>query len=456
MRLGLLLVIATCQILAWIVLVPPFQGPDEDTHLSYVQRMVEEQRIPWKPGGDPEPGVKYSNELDTALADAGLGTLIGNLGARPYWTSADVARWERDQDAFTSADRRGGVFTSSLKNPPGYYAYAALPYTVGKGGSIFDRLMLMRLAQIPLFLATVVFAWLMIGELIGRGWPQVVGAGAVALVPQLSNVATGVGPDILTIALSSAILWLSLLVLRRGPERRLLVWLALACGAGLVTHSRMLPLLVPAALAVFFAFARGRIRPLYAFGVGAVGYCGLLTVWTEIGKGSIREFVSYLWQFYLPKLGFMTPTIGPDDYGFREAYVDRFYGTLAWLEVTLPSTLEQVLWWVSLAALVALAVVLVRRRAAIRGEEAATFGLAIIALLFGLHVAAYRALQHDPDPIVTARYLLPLLPLFGVAVALLVRELPRRLVGVGIGLVLAAGAALQFTSLGLLLERFYA
>jgi hypothetical protein len=65
-------------------------------------------------------------------------------------------------------------------------------------------------------------------------------------------------------------------------------------------------------------------------------------------------------------------------------------------------------------------------------------------------------LAQPGDPIVTARYLLPLLPLFGVAVVVIAKALPPRAAGAFAGLVVAAGVALQLGSIGLLVERFYA
>jgi hypothetical protein len=60
------------------------------------------------------------------------------------------------------------------------------------------------------------------------------------------------------------------------------------------------------------------------------------------------------------------------------------------------------------------------------------------------------------DPIITGRYLLPLVALLGIAVAMVAAVLPALMRAAYSGLVLAAGVALQVISLGLLVERFYA
>ncbi|MFL5895044.1 MAG: glycosyltransferase family 39 protein [Thermoleophilaceae bacterium] len=460
--LALLLAVAAVTACAWIVVLPPLQGPDEVSHFSYTQRMVEGGTIPWEPRGGNAPGYPYSREVGAVEVDAGFGPLAANVAARPYWTPADKRFYSAADAKLGPGARTGGGETSSLKNPPLYYMYAAVPYVIARGGSYFDREMLMRLANVPLLLIAVIFVWLVIGELLGRGWPQVVGTAAAALLPQLLNVAATVNPDLLLVAEWSAALYLMLLVLRRGPRRPLVAGVGALCVAGALTHARSLPLFAPAALAVGIAVARERgwrVRPAAAAATAFAAYSVVVLTVAAWGHGSIRQFLSYVWQFYLPRLSFMTPKPGAGDYGFRLGYVDRLYGTIAQLEVILPHGLEEAMWWISLGGLVALVVALIVRRRGLRAQaaEAWVLGFALLALLIGLHLAAYRSLIANPlDPIVTARYLLPLLPLFGVAVALIASTLPRRAAPVFAGLVVAAGLALQLESIGLLVERFYA
>jgi hypothetical protein len=462
--LALVLAMATAVSVAWCVVVPPFQGPDEAPHFLYTQRIVERQAIPfvWHARSNP-PGVSpNSAEVRTALVQAGFGPLAGNLGARPYWTSADVGEWRRADRALGADAREDGGYTSSFRNPPLYYLYQSVPYGIAHGGSVFDRLMLMRLANVPLLLVALVFVWLLAGELVGRGWPQVVATACAALLPQMQNVAATVDPDILIVAEWSAALYLMILVLRRGPSAGRVGLLALLCVAAVLTHGRSLPLLLPAVLAVVIAVARTRgwrrVTPVRATLVTGGLYLFVVAVAAGYGSGSLRQFLSYVWQFYLPRLGFMEPSISPAGYGFRQAVPDRLYGALAQLEVTLPHGWEQFMYWLSLAALVALVAALVCSRDAIRAHlaEALVLGVAVVALVLGLHLASYRALLGTTDPVFTARYLLPLIPLFGVAIVLIARLFPRPAIPVVCGAVVGLGVILQLESFGLLLERFYA
>ena len=459
--LALLLATATILSLAWIVLLPPLQGPDEVSHFTYVQRIAERHVIPWMPsGGSNNSGGPYSTEVNTALTPGGFGPLAANEAARPLWTRADEQLFAR---AVSGADRKNGGYTSALRNPPAYYLYEVIPYELGSSGSFFDRELLLRLANIPLLLIALVFVWLLAGELLGRGALQYLATAAVACVPQLMNIVATVNPDIALVAEWSAALYLMTLVIRRGPRRGLVMPLAAICIVGGFTQPRSLPLLIPALMAVLLGLARERgwrrITPA-TLGIGtALVYVPVVVAWSSRGEGNVREFASYLWQFYLPKLSFMTTTVGPVDYDIRKGFVDRIFGTLAQLEVVLPPNVENIAWWVTRLGLVALVVALVLKRRALRENAGVAVVLftAIWTLVLGLHLVAYRSMINTPgDPIITARYLLPLVALFGIAIAIVATVLPRLVRGAYSGLVLAAGVAAQIISLGLLLERFYA
>jgi hypothetical protein len=458
--LAVVLVIATIQALAWIVLMPPFQGPDEDSHFTYVQRIWERQTIPWHPGSGSVTQQQSSDELRDALFDGGMGPLRGNIAARPLWTRADEQIWTRNA---RGADRANGGYTSALRNPPLYYLYEQIPYGLGTGGTIWDRQLLTRLANVPLLLVGIVFIWLLAGELVGRRSLQFLATSAAAFVPQLLNEVATVNPDIALVAEWSAALWLIALITRRGPRVPWIVALALLNVAAGLTQPRSIPLIVPSGLAVLLALARERgwrrVTPLRGGAVAVAGFLAVTFVWASQGKGGPREFGSYLWQFYLPKLGFMNTTIGPPSYDWHPAFVSRIFGTLAQLEVVLPPTLDDIAWWVARLGLIALVVALVVRRDAVRANAALAVVLvvALITLLLGLHLVAYRSLITNPgDPIITARYLLPVIGLFGVAIALVASALPRVARAAYMGLVVAVGVALQLISLGLLVERFYA
>lgn len=477
--LAALLALSAISSLAWAVVIPPLQGNDEIAHFGYTQRIVENGDLPQDV--DPAEGP-YSTESQVAADWAGLRQLVGNLAARPAWSEAEERRWEELEAALAPGAREDGTGANPARqNPPLYYLYEAAPYAAASGGDVFDRLFAMRVWSVLLHVATVALAWLIAGELLGGAlWIRALAAGVVAVQPQLAYIGGVVNPDTALAALGSAFVYAVVVLLKRGPTPRRALGLAAATAAILLTHPRGLPFMAPALAVVALLAWRGRREPGRALALsgivlagvvaGAAGFVAIVSgaggeadgglVGGDTGGKpfSVREFLSYVWQFYLPKLSFQDPMIGPD-YGWQVAFSDTFWGVFASLEVLYPQTLYDVLQWASLAGLAALAVALVVRRRELAGHLGllAVLAVAVGAVLFGLHFAAYRALLSNPgDPIIVGRYLFPLISLFGVAVAFVVSSLPRRAAPYAAGAVVTAVLLLQLTGLGLSLARFYA
>lgn len=466
-----LLAVAAVEAVAWCIVLPPLQGPDEISHVAYVQRLVEGRELPWQPGGATGARTPpYSTELRTAGAAAGTFELSANPAARPNDTTADEALWDRAQKGFGRAQRADGGFTSALKNPPAYYLYCGLVYAATSPLDLPDQLFLMRLANIPLLLVMLVFTWLLAGELLPRRRAlQTLATAVVALQPQLIQLAANVNPDVLLAATSTAGLYLSVVILRRGLSAPRVAGLVALCVLAGFTHGRGLALVVPAVLALALRAWKDRRpdgRPAAAvagaLALGAVASLAALAFVATNGSPSpahLRRLLSYVWQFYLPPLGFMSPPLGGQDYGIREVMTDRLYGAFAQLEVHLPSSFYDALWAaMGVVAVGALAALVVHRRAVTaRWDVVVVLAGAVLGLLGLLHTVAYRSLLNNgADPIIAGRYLLPLAALFGVAVALAVSLIPRRWGAVAGGAVVGALALVQVASLGVTLERFYA
>ena len=467
--LALLVAVALVLMMAWAVAQPPWQGPDESAHFAYTQRIVEQQEIPWYRAEPTDEPLGGSGELNTALRDSGLRALQGNLAMKDVAREVDEDLW-READARLDDDERANTgFTSTMLNPPLYYAYEAIPYAATSQLGIFTRAFAMRLANVPLVIAVVVATWLLAGLLAGpRPSLQVLATGVAALNAQFISVAATVNADALLAALYAVAFVLMGLILLRSPTRgRVGALVAVAAAAGL-THGRGLALLMPVALTLAIAWwrARGprgpRARRWAVLAAGGSVAVGTAVVMFAATRGSLelarmREFLSYVWQFYLPRLGFMEPA-PRSDWDVRDVFVDRFWGTFAQLDAVTQTWVVDLMSTTSKIGVLALIVVLVvRRRTTAR---TAAFGavllLALGGYLLALHVGAYRSLSAgSTDPVLTGRYLIPFVGLLGVAVAVAVSWLPRRAVPVVASAVLFASLALHFAALGALLVRFH-
>src|SRR5262249_56044719 len=88
--LSAILVFAFLQAVAWTIVIPAFQAPDEDAHFAYVQQIVEKHRIP----STTNPGSPYSTEFIVATNWANLEPTRGVPRARTGWTSAEQDEWQ--------------------------------------------------------------------------------------------------------------------------------------------------------------------------------------------------------------------------------------------------------------------------------------------------------------------------------------------------------------------------
>jgi hypothetical protein len=463
-----LLVVALVEALTWICVMPPLQGPDEVNHFAYAQKIAETHTIPWDfVGAAPPKGTpSASTELSGALATAGIYSSWANPDGRPAGTRVDERMWGRLERGYDHAQRADGGFTSSMAYPPVYYLYEALPYLATSWASLFDRTFAMRLANLPLLAIILVFCWLTAGELLGRRrWLQTLATAAVVLQPQLIHMTATINPDIALAAIWCPALWLMIRILRAGPTRARVAWLVALAVLSALTHARGVALLLPALTTLAVAWRRCSGAPWAGWalrgGLAALYAATLVALidFSTAGDASaqrLRQLGSYLWQFYLPRPGFLTPVV--PHWGIRQAFIDRLFGGYAQLEVSPPGW---VLTAVTVAAAVTVASAIVGAVRVWRSGSRPTAVLGVLAVAVGgylllLHAAAFNSLLEVPDPVITGRYLLPLMPLYGSGIALAVGWLPRR-AAVPLGAVAVVGlTVLQLDALAVLFARFYA
>ena len=459
--------------LAWAFAVPALQGADESAHFSYVQKLADAHVMPWRNPdlGYLEPAYppSVSTEQRVAWTWAGLEPLRGNRAARPLWTHEDERIWARENAKLTPDHRTDGAGSRGVDNPPLYYLTAVVPYEIA-GGTFFDRLYALRVYNVALLLVAVALTWLLAGELFGRRRElQTLAAAAVALHPVLLDVATRVTPDVLLLTLASAALYLMTLVVKRGPSWRRVAGLLAVVAAACLTQGRGLGLVAPALFAIGLGWWRargaprpgvlGRVPAVVPWAVGALVVLVAFAAYaTRFDFGELAGFWSYLWQFYLPPLPGMTDPIGVS-WDVENVYLNRFFGTFVQFEVDFPPDLLRAIRVAVFAGLALLAVSAWRHRRALwaRRDVVAVLLVAFVLSVLALHAAAFRSLLVNPaDPVITGRYLLMLIPLYGIGVAAAVAAFPGRVRALASGGLLGALVLLQLSAFGLVVERFYA
>jgi Predicted membrane protein (DUF2142) len=475
-----LLAVATVQVLAWALVMPPLQGPDESAHFAYVQHLAETGEAPEQTGGS---GANVSSEQAEATKWENLHALVGVLGMRPGWTEAEERRWREVEASLSDEASANGDGPNAVgQNPPLYYALETIPYHLAPGGSFLNRFYMARLGSAVFYVAAVAFMWLIASELFRPLWARTLATAIVALQPKLAMLGAVINADILLVLAWTAFIYAGLRIIRRGPSAKRLVGAGAAAAASVLTHGRGLAILGALLVLLVIAYLQWRPAPRQALrgaalslGIAGVGLA-VVALFTsgvsgggaiyggEIGKigekaFNVRELLSYVWQFYLPKLDFMQPTIGLQNYGFREVYIQSFYGEFASLEVEYPRFVTDLLEVATLLLLLALYTVAVTRLDAVKRHwpTIAFLLLTGLSLLVLLHVTSYNSMLTNPaDPLFTGRYLLPLVSILAIGVTVVVMALPQRLGALVTGGLVATGIVLSLSGLGIAFVRFYA
>lgn len=471
--LAALVAIVVIAGIAWALFVPPWQSPDETPHFAYAQSIAEKLAVPGK-----GPHTYSADQQLADLAVGGSAVAFRSTQIRPDWSKHDEALYLAAAGHASRSD--GGGSNPAASNPPLYYVYADLAYWATYGGNAFDRYYAMRLWDVSLLVLTVIGAWLLIGEVLGpRRLPQLAGSAIVGLLPMNTFISTSVNPDAMVITLWTFALWLGARVIKRAAQPRDLVTLcAVTVGAILAKGSSYA--LVPAVgLAVLIGLLRcdrgeRRSRGLLFAVAGAV--CAIPVLgWIEVARSqgiapvnavgkaagapvrpfNLRQFLSYIWQFYLPRLPGMNPDKVTPGLSVYDIWLRGGWGVFGWLEVRMPEPVYALAAAFMSVIAIASAAIVATFRDRLRWGLMGFFAVALVGLLLGLHLTEYRSLIAGEGPVLQGRYLLPVLGLFGLAVALIVGRLPAAWRAPACGVLIAGMLLLQIVALGTLGARYY-
>ena len=437
--------VACINAACWSFITPPFQAPDEPAHFAYVQQLAETGTLP--SSGEEQ----YSPEEMTALQDLRQEYIREEPQHLSISSQAEQHRLQHELSAPLGRSDEGDAGVAASE-PPLYYALEAIPYGLGTGGTLLDRLELMRLLSALMAGLTALFVFLFVRETLPRvRWAWTVGGLAVALAPLPAFMSGSVNTDAGLYAVSAALFYCLARAFRRGLTLKSACAVGAVIAIGLLTKLNFVGL-VPGAILGLGLLAReaartsGRVAYRWlalALAIGAApaalyvfvnlisNHAGLGLVSGAIDltshHGSLLGEISYIWQFYLPRLPGMS-NLFPGILTTRDIWFYGYVGLFGWYDTSFPG-------WVYDAALLPAALLtllcaraLVTNRTALRhriGELITylTIGAGVMVLVaadsylrFPVSVAEYGA----------TRYLLPMLALLGVVVALAARGAGRR------------------------------
>jgi 4-amino-4-deoxy-L-arabinose transferase-like glycosyltransferase len=433
----------------WSLITPPFLGLDEPDHFAYAQQLAEAGRLP-SPSGAL---TGYSSEELLALQDLRHFEVRFRPEGHLIFSSDEQRALQRD--LARPLPRRGpGYVGVAASEPPLYYALEAVPYELGSSGSILDRLELMRLLSALMAGLTALFVFMFLREALPTArWAWTVGGLAVAVAPLLGYASSTVNPDALLFMVSAALFYCLARAFRRGLTRRLAIAIGVLIAAGFLTKLTFIGL-VPGAMVGVIVVARREARtsgmsayrrllaPALLIGLSPAGLYGLVNVLSNHstfgflsgsvasvtgGHGSLAGELSYMWQFYLPRLPGMRNDFG-EIFTTRQIWFKDAIGVYGWSDTFFPS-------WVygvalipagAIAALCIRALAVGRTALRERAAELATYATMAVGLLVLVAAAGYLAFPSRAAEFTDARYLLPMLALWGAVLALAARGAGRR------------------------------
>lgn len=463
--------------LGWALTTPPYQVPDEFSHVEYAEYIGDYGELP--PIVDDDRREARDRRDDHGEIYYGMPF---SVEGQPSWDPEDdrVADERMRLDLPTShASGPGGASSG----PPAYYAIQGAVAVATDPLPPVDRLFAMRLVSVIMAALLVLAVHAFLREVLpGRPLVAAVGALAVSLHPVVGFLSGGVSNDNLLYLLAACLLALVARGFNRGLLPLTAIGIGVTLGLGELTKSRSI-LMLPATLLglglMVFAARGKRLRTAgsaaLALGVFAVidgvwlavsrsvlsrSTAGTSSVATDAGNqvSSLRGVLSYVWQSFLPRLPFMEPQFTEyPHYPLWDVYIEGFVGRFGWFQYGFPR-------WVSIAGFAVLCCVaalaltaLARRRHAVRRRwpELLTYLAYATSLPVFLAVAAYDYRNRTGYNLEQTRYLFPLLALYAGAVALALLAVPRRWRPAASGALVGLFAVHTLASFLLTVDRYY-
>ena len=465
----------------WGFVVPPFQVPDEVAHFGYAQYLAETGKPPPQSVAPP-----YSPEEQTTLEALDFFTVIGRPHLRGILTPAEDRRLRSIQAANRNPVGPGGV-TSVTNQPPLYYALEAVPYWLSPSSNILARLALMRLLSALMAAGTVLGVFMFVRELFpSTRWAWTVGALVVAFQPTFDFIAAGVHADNLLFLASTWLLFTLLRTYRRGLTVRRGAAIGALTAIGLLSKLTFIALTPGIALALALLVARAwrsDRRVAWQGGLTCVAVAGVPfaiyavlneTAWHRGGPTaggiaaatanvivggepvSLNESFDYIWQIYLPRLGFMHHRYFAHYPGW-ELWLNGAIGHFGWLDYGFPKWVYELgrYLFFALSALGLVTLYRVRRGLQTLAPIFFCFGVMALGLLAAIGYTGIRYKLSTGHQFEQARYLFPFIAMWGAFVVLAAKGVGRRWAPVLGGILVVAAMAHGLFAETLTISRYY-
>ncbi|NPV06359.1 MAG: hypothetical protein HPY83_00175 [Anaerolineae bacterium] len=397
--LPLLLALGLAHGVAYAVMVPPWQAPDEPGHFEHVRLLAQQWRF--TSAVAPDPALERE--------------IIASLYANHYWDFVphpmpqDLPGRLSDLDTFAGRSRT--LARPSLSYVP--YALVVWPLRHQDVDLQLTVLRLFSALQLPL---VVYMGWRCARTLFPDDiGPALVVGGFAALLPQHAHLMASVSDGNLAEVLASAYFLVTAVAARRGLTLRRALTLGMLAMLALASKNTAL-FLVPTTVVALPVLARRRRVRGWAWLAGGVGALALVLVGIRFAprKVQVRSLIASWESLVLPA------SYAPDRLGHYWIWCvmtfESFWGRFGWMNVRMGDAAYVVLAGLTAAAAVGVMArsVLPQLRSRLRPGAGWCLGLYALSVAFALaFVLGTFVVYYSPyGNFSQGRYLFPaLLPL---------------------------------------------
>jgi hypothetical protein len=231
--LVILLVLTLIKGIAWMVLTPIFQAPDENVHFGMIQYLGENDRHP-----GPRAGETTSREL-LAVAEV---TNFNFVASHPVWQGLPID-WRGQIRSLGRDLKKEFVLGQEGQKLPQAYFWTGYPiYKIVAGQNFLVRFYALRILSVLLSLGTVYFTYLSARILLKRNLSLAV-AFLVGMQPMYSVISSAVTYDSLAVLVATGFIYSSL----KFIKTKILKWQGIALFLaifGLVVKTQLVGLLL--------------------------------------------------------------------------------------------------------------------------------------------------------------------------------------------------------------------
>lgn len=389
------LALLAARLLVALALIPPWQQPDEATHVAHVE--LQRSRAA---GLDAQPDPAREAEILQSMADHQWWE-HRRLGLR-----TPIIVPDRFSD-FASGGISAVVEVLLVSDPPVFYVVTGRLFNWLPRFTVVQDLYLLRAMSALLGLLTFWVAWLGAWETLGARGGAIV-AMLLALHPQFAIVSTAASPDPVPVLLGACIWWQTAVAIRR--ERfgvpLVVIWAAAIAAAA---ADRVGVPLVAVALFVSAVAIGKRVTPTRgwaALTVPAIMACGLamgIAIWALDAFGDTYGFNYIFSGGWAPVPGAMTWTRFAR---FNWAMHQGWWHVLGWGRYVPPG------WWTAVATALTVSAGVGLARMALRGRhvDGKTRTLLVIAAIgIAIQLAAVYSTFFRLGTGAQGRYLFPFL-----------------------------------------------